>query len=381
MEIGALARRGVIAAALVVAGVAGCSTSTLDLGYDCDPGERFAADCSLCPQNCAAADAGADAEAGLPGEVCDGQCVTAATAPFDGPVLFWTGPSPDPASEILVCPETAPLTGRWYADLQAPPIACGACSCDPPAGSCTLPATLTANSAVCPGTDSMAAHFSFDAPAGWTGACSAANAIDAGKTCDGLPCVESLFIAPLQVTHGGCMPVAEPSAKPPEPTWGTTSIVCQGIPSTGPGACGAAQLTCTPAAPPGFSTCVYQPGVVGCPLDSVPYTERHVIYKDKVDTRSCTPCSCGDPEGDACTASISVFKDDACSEPIPLNVPLDSTFSQCINVPPGTALGSKSATLPAYLPGACQPSGGEPAGAVYAEPATALTLCCIPAPP
>ena len=99
------------------------------------------------------------------------------------------------------------------------------------------------------------------------------------------------------------------------------------------------------------------------------------------DTRSCTPCSCGDPEGDACTASISVFKDDACSEPIPLNVPLDSTFSQCINVPPGTALGSKSATLPAYLPGACQPSGGEPAGAVYAEPATALTLCCIPAPP
>jgi hypothetical protein len=381
MRVGALARLGAVVAGLGVAGASACGTGSLDLGYDCGPSEPWANDCARCPQNCAGFDGGVDTEAGTPSETCDGRCIPAAMAPFVGPVLFWTGPSPDPASTILTCPEKAPLKGWWYADLEASPITCGACSCEPSAGSCTLPETLTANSAVCPGADSMAAHFSFDPPAGWTGACTAMDALQAGKLCDGLPCVESLTIEPLKVTHGVCATVeAAPAQPPPEPMWGTASILCQGAPFTGAG-CNVSGTVCALEAAPGFSHCVYQAGVVGCTLDFAPYTEQHLVYKDKIDTRHCTACSCTPSEGDACTASVSIFKDDACAVPLPFTVPLDALGPKCFDLPKGIGLGSKSASSPVYVPGTCQPGGGEPAGSIDADPATALTLCCIPAPP
>jgi hypothetical protein len=56
----------------------------------------------------------------------------------------------------------------------------------------------------------------------------------------------------------------------------------------------------------------------------------------------------------------------------------DSNTPTCHDVSTGSALGSKSATMPTYLPGACQPSGGEPMGS--ATPTNPVTFCCVPSP-
>jgi len=46
----------------------------------------------------------------------------------------------------------------------------------------------------------------------------------------------------------------------------------------------------------------------------------------------------------------------------------------CVDIPAGAALGSKTASAPAYQAGTCQPSGGGPSGDVdYVGPST---FCC-----
>ncbi|MDI1480583.1 hypothetical protein [Polyangium sp. y55x31] len=57
---------------------------------------------------------------------------------------------------------------------------------------------------------------------------------------------------------------------------------------------------------------------------------------------------------------------------------ISSSVEQCSNVPiPGLAIGSKEITPPAYLPGACEPSDGEPIGEKE-DPEQAVTFCCRP---
>ena len=77
-----------------------------------------------------------------------------------------------------------------------------------------------------------------------------------------------------------------------------------------------------------------------------------------------------------CSGLISYFNDGACGSLIN-SVTITSTApSFCHAVPPGTALGSKSAGPLTRAPGSCQPSGGESQGA--AEPVEATTFCCRP---
>jgi hypothetical protein len=97
------------------------------------------------------------------------------------------------------------------------------------------------------------------------------------------------------------------------------------------------------------------------------------------DGRSCTECACDPPEGSHCTATISIYKDDACSVPLPFVAPIDSSKAFCYDLPTGGALGSKQLTPPLYQPGTCLPSGGEPTGQV--DPVEPITFCCLPPPP
>jgi hypothetical protein len=91
----------------------------------------------------------------------------------------------------------------------------------------------------------------------------------------------------------------------------------------------------------------------------------------------CSPCGCGTPAGSQCTATISIYSDNACSLPVPLTLGVDSLMEKCSEVTAGVELGSKEMTPPIFHPGTCQPTGGDPAG--EATPILPVTFCCLTA--
>jgi hypothetical protein len=78
-----------------------------------------------------------------------------------------------------------------------------------------------------------------------------------------------------------------------------------------------------------------------------------------------------------CTAVLAIDEDATCSDPTETRLTISSAKETCIDIqPPGKALGSKAATPPTYLPGACKPEGVEAHGT--AEPSKPATFCCKP---
>jgi hypothetical protein len=67
--------------------------------------------------------------------------------------------------------------------------------------------------------------------------------------------------------------------------------------------------------------------------------------------------------------TIQLYQDGLCNTPLAASISIDATGPVCIDVPPGSALGSKSATTAFYQPGSCKPSGGAPDATVF---------CCQP---
>jgi hypothetical protein len=311
-------------------------------------------------------DAGDGSADGPIGEDCAEECLPVPQAGWTDPLLAWIGPE----FQAPACPPKASVEGPdGYADLSAPDL-CGACSCGPPTGACALPETLTANSSACPGSDPGTAHMPFDPPdGGWDGGCTANDGIDCGQIGDGGSCVQSITIAPLTLSESGCVPTLGPSTRDP-PSWGTFARLCRGEPF---GRCGNDGLRCSPSAPPGFRACIYQKEDNDCPGDR--YTEKHLFYKGFQDTRMCSPCTCGSATGSTCSSTISIYADGACATTPTYTVTVDSTGPLCDGVIPGTALSSKSATAPTYVPGTCQPSGGPTGAATATGP---FTLCCSP---
>jgi hypothetical protein len=306
-----------------------------------------------------AGDAGTDAHA----STCDGKCVPANPEGWWGPVLLWHGP----VNQEPLCPGQAPIDfyhGR--ADLSVDSISCGQCVCDAPTGTCSLPSKFTAASSTCQSMGPTTIYSSFDPPPAWDGSCTALGSIPAGALCNGVPCVKSLTIAPLTLTEDGCTPHAIGAEPPSRLTdwWTTAAVGCQ---LNDIHACDGGKEVCAPFANsslPGFSTCVFRDVGVDkeCPKD---YPERHVFYDDFDDTRACTECTCNPPQGSQCTAVASIFKDAACSVPIPLITGITADAEPfCYNPPPGSALGSKTVSAPTYTPGSCAPTGGELTGAV-----------------
>ena len=100
-----------------------------------------------------------------------------------------------------------------------------------------------------------------------------------------------------------------------------------------------------------------------------------MLYEGYADTRGCSGCACGEPEGEACSAKVSVFTAPACSDLLGL-MSIDAVGPKCVDLPPGTALASKSAGPVTYLPGTCKASGGAPNGAV--DLLFPISFCCIP---
>jgi hypothetical protein len=370
-------RREKVLALLIVA-LAGCDLTYLDV-YRCENPDEDHKDANGEPDPChrndpTASDAGVDDAGGT----CAGPCVPTIPADWSGPALVWMGAEADAPA----CSAVAGAPGHFYeghADLDAP-IVCGACTCDPPSGSCALPATLTASAATCAGDGPGVPHTPFNPPPKWDGTCTAANAIPGGKLCGGVPCVQSVTIGPLTKTEGGCLPIEPVNVQPPA-TWKTFARACVAS-SVAHYDCGTLAGACAPRPPSAeFRLCALRigdPTKAKCPEG---YPDRSVFYDSYLDARSCKPCTCGAPHGSTCTGSISIFNNDACSNaPLVISLGLDATGPKCSDVSPGSALLSKSATAPTFTSGACVAEGGTPDTQALPDPGTAEIICCLGTP-
>lgn len=312
---------------------------------------------------------GVDVDAG-PSPGCAGRCLPEPPAGWTAPLLLWTGAETDAPD----CPDVAEAVGyEGYAGLTAEPASCGACSCDPPAGTCGLPKTITASPADCG--DTSPYQTVLEAPADWDGGCISPATIPAGALCGGTPCVNALTIPLPAVQEEGCAPMqAAAPQDPAAPSWSLFGRAC----ATGAvGQCGTTGETCGPANAQGFLHCVYHDGDVACPSVS-PYTDRLVFYQGIEDTRGCSACGCGSPEGSDCSAKLSVCKDAVCADCFEQTLidSADPSGSKCHEVKLGVALGSMTIDSVTYTPGQCQPSGGEATGS--ATPSLPSTFCCLP---
>ncbi|TKD01381.1 hypothetical protein [Polyangium fumosum] len=343
---------------------------------------------SLCIEGvCYRPDAGPDAnDASTSSAIgCAGPCIPPPPDDWDLRAL-WHGPSTEAPTR---CPalgadgEEAFPVFLGHADVSAPPANCDPCKCTEPTGACTtLPETIEIRSAIC---DAAGTSLPFGGPEGWDGSCTDAHALAAGAMCGSALCAQSIVVSPLGPPVGeACEPFAEPLPVAhyglPEPTWKTSAIGCL-IPT-----CNATSLSCLPSIrpmPDAFHTCVKRTGEHTCPT-GWDKGKRFVVYEVTnerqgwIEGRACTACACGAAGGGGCLARVRTFEDGACSKLLS-DDPIASFGEQCTNVfPTGLPIGSKEITPPAYLPGACEPSGGAPSGDVQEDPEQAVTFCCRP---
>jgi hypothetical protein len=319
-----------------------------------------------CPDGGEGGDAGTDATMAEDGtSSCAGECAPIPPFGWDGPGLLWLGAD----GTAPPCPDQAPVVAyQGHADLVAPPAACGSCICSPSTGTCAPPPSLSASSKACG--DSSGIITPFGGPMAWDGACTAHDCISSDPACAHAATIACVTASPLAMTEEGCTPSIITTNDPSQPSWMTEALACRG--STYPlGGCPAHDETCAPsAAPPDFLMCVYQAGDVACPNS---YPDKHLVFAAFDDQRDCTACTCGAPVGGACQATLSVFKDAACTSAMPAVGSLSSLGPTLI--PVSLPLAGKTVTALGYQPGTCAPSGGEPSGSVQA--AGPSTFCCL----
>jgi hypothetical protein len=326
--------------AVLLLGLAGCGTTDVNLGYNDQPV--------------------------VAGE-CPGGEVVHWPFGWDEPVWLWFGPE----SQAPECPGGS-TTYEGHADLVAP-MACEACTCEPPTGACSFSLTITASSETC-GAFGSGAMTPFAPPASWDGQCDGSTGLPQGAA-------HAVTIGPLGMTEDECVPGPTLPAKAITWHWETFGRACDGFGWT-PGPL--ERSACVPDAETelsGFRLCAVRLGEHDCPTwkDNV-FTERHVFFEGVDDPRACSACTCGPPAGSLCTATISLYKggDKTCDDPVFAQIPASSAGPACIDIqPPGQALGGKSAGALTYTAGTCQPLGGEPNGlaATGTEP---VTFCCRP---
>lgn len=352
---------GFVLVAVAVGGVmlSACGTSEEWL-YTCDhPDHPLPSDIGPDGRQdpCHRQDAGAEADVGkwCPPDACVGR-----PAEWDGPWLFWYGPS----GEEPDCPYGGRDGVAWEGGKDLAPLECASCSCGPSVGSCGLPSVLTASTNAC--TQPGGTSISFDAPMSWDGKCDNMNPIGPGV-------VQSLTTAPLTIQQEGCTPgpIVTRDVVPPK-RWGTFARVCHGQALS----CGDPAMTCLPPNP-AFLRCISLSGDNPCPGDEIwPSSERHVFYADVDGQGKCSACTCGPPQGSLCTALLSTYRSSDCSGPTVFpQEPISSANAPCHDLsPPLQALGSKSATSPTYLAGVCDPIRGTATdNRTLARP---MTFCC-----
>jgi hypothetical protein len=327
--------------------VGSCSDWTMYLAAQCSDPVGVGDDPSQLPRACSTDDAGSACE-----------CVGVPSF-WNGPTWLWQGATEQAPS----CDGDSFYVG--YTDFVGGG-ACELCTCASPTGTCALPSQLTVSTKACniPGGSSS----SFDAPIDWDGQCDSSNPVPIGIA-------HSLTVAPLIVMENECLPGPPVPAKLIPAKGTTVAVGCHG---QGWSVCGdVVSSACVPhddVPRPGFRLCILKEGDHDCP-PTFTFTEKHTFYEKAAE--ECLDCSCGPPEGSVCKATLSVYQDGTCSGPPVEQLSIGSTASTCVDVvPAGQALASKSAGPPVYLPGACQPQGGQASGVITGT--NPATICCRP---
>jgi hypothetical protein len=200
-----------------------------------------------------------------------------------------------------------------------------------------------------------------------TGAC---QRVDALSSCKMGTRAASMVVPAATASGGSCMPAVTKTLPPS--SWKVGARACVSALGSAPGGCDTG-FVCTPqpGAPFAASVCVAQAGDVPCEGG---YTARRVFYGGTLDTRDCSPCTCGDVAGATCSASIDVF-----------NLPANPAASPCSGLP--TTYRTPAACDPVQQPadfrlnlaasgGSCTPSPVTAVGNVAAAQPT--TFCCWP---
>ena len=259
-------------------------------------------------------------------------------------VLLWSGPE---GTTPPACPSVAPQAATGYLDTPPADVACSPpCACSPSMGYCYEPDTLTGNATSCPAGDGGAPS---DLPDSWDGTCIA----------ESVSSTDSVTVGPaLFGTMRQCAPTGGSSAT--IAGGATRALRCNNDPLVPIGACPDTDPVCAYATIPGFKVCFWTLAVIDCPAA---WSDRHLYYDD--DT-ACT-CTCSTPTGDSCSSTVRLFSDGACSTEVG-SVPVSADAPSCGNVPPGSSIGSVSATPLMFTSGTCTPTLTKSA---------ASTMCCL----
>jgi len=234
--------------------------------------------------------------------------------------------------------------------LNAPPAQCS-CNCDPSAG------------------ESCGSSFA-SATAYNDGACSSQS------VSSGLPpsfCVNpgvgvesSVMVPPPSPSGGSCPPKS--SANVPSPSWGTFARTCDyAVARDTTGGCSGGS-SCVAKVPGGLAgPCVTQAGDQACPSG---YSQKVLFYTGMSDSRGCSTCTCGNPAGGTCAATLKLYSNGGCSGA------LVATFNTSNSCQVGTGATFSSWTIGNFTltPGSCTPQGGAPTG--NATPTGTQTVCC-----
>jgi len=185
----------------------------------------------------------------------------------------------------------------------------------------------------------------------------------------GAPFVVTAKADPVIPAGGSCDAVNEHVFTPP--VWTTSAKLCVGTPQDD---CHAEYCDANIDDDTGTNgyakRCIFRPSVFSCPDER--YTERTIIYRDLSDTRNCSDCSCGDPTGATCSATMELWTEPDCTGEL-AQIPSDQSCTAT-----GLSSNTKSYRLQISGPndGECSPNGGEPGGTV--EPIEPMTVCCEP---
>jgi len=281
----------------------------------------------------------------------DYQCAAEAPIGWIGPIALHIGTDPN-----------ATCAGAWssqafssgYGSLDAPGASCGDCNCGSPSGaSCSVAAV-----------DLYDYYDCFPSAEDHTQTAGSPN------TCYPIEFASYQYNSARgdvpMASGGSCSPSGGVASVEPA-TFAQQALGCDGAPS-GEG-CTAGLCVPIPEAPLSPLLCIVHDGDTNCP--SGPYVEKHLTYQAVDDTRGCTDCGCGSPQGVSCGGQTYLYTDhynNTCAGG-PVVVPHDG--STCVNVDwPGSMQfipGSPSG-------GSCSESGGQPTGS--ALPADPLTICC-----
>ena len=190
-----------------------------------------------------------------------------------------------------------------------------------------------------------------------------ANIHPIGEGCSDIPFYDDvsfrLDVPDLDLAGVSCDP--QSAAIVPPTSWTTQVAGCSL--AEPPALCGGG--TCVPQTDdPALRLCVWAEGDVACSGDV--FTERQVLHQGVDDSRSCSECECGDPEG-SCTASFNLRSGDNCTAGSPGSAP----DGECLPIMTPARSVEMTFDAPAV---ACAPSGGEPGGS--ATPIDAVTICC-----